>query len=125
MKINENVKIGDKNITFKDLIDCKDYTSQCSFMNCTLQKGKIMKMGRLAIVQIAILPTVTSDWISFCRVPTNFYPVGVNAGGIPLSRDNDWIYGSEASGREGYIQGSIESGNVKNIVGIYLCEESD
>ena len=43
MKINENVKIGDKNTTFKDLIDCKDYTSQCAFVNCSLQSGKILK----------------------------------------------------------------------------------
>lgn len=124
MKINENIKVGNKNTTFKDLIDCKDYTSQCAFVNCSLQSGKILKMGRLAIIQIAIMPTVTSDWISFCRVPTNLYPVGTSTGGIPL-RDNDWIYGSEATGREGYIQGPIESGKIKNIVGIYLCENSD
>ena len=125
MKINENIKVGNKNTTFKDLIDCKDYTSQCTFENCTLQSGKILKMGRLAIIQVCILPKVTNDWISICKVPKNLYPLEVFDGATPLTGTQFWLYGTGAGNREGYIQGGIVKDELKNIATIYACKESD
>lgn len=125
MKINENVKIGGKNTTLKDLRDCKDYTSQCAFTNCTLQSGKIMKFGRLVIIQISILPSITNSWANICKVPKPLYPEKTFDNGTPLPGTEFWIYGTGAGNGEGNIRGGIVKDEIKNIVSIYLCGESD
>ena len=125
MKINENVKIGGKNTTLGDLRDCKDYTSQCAFSNCALQSGKIMKVGRLVIIQFSILPTITNPRANICKVPESLYPQKIFEDGTPLTGTECWVYGTGATNGEGNIKGSIEKDKIKTISSIYLCEESD
>lgn len=125
MKINKEWKIGDKNTTIANLCDGKDYTSQCTFINCTLQSGKILKIGRLVIVQISILPTITNSWTNICKVPVNLYPLEVFDGACPLAGTEYWVYGDGSGGRDGYIQGGIVKDEIKNISSFYLSEESD
>ena len=125
MKINENIKIAGKNTTLKDLRDCKDYTSQCAFTNCILQSGKIMKFGRLVIIQISILPSITNSWANICKVPKPLYPEKTFDNGTPLPGTEFWIYGTGAGNGEGNIRGGIVKDEIKNIVSIYLCGESD
>lgn len=125
MKINKEWKIGDKNTTIENLCDGKDYTSQCTFTNCTLQSGKILKIGRLVLVQISILPTVTNSWANICKVPESLYPEKIFDNGTPLPGTEFWIYGTGAGNGAGNIRGGIEKDEIKTIASIYLCEESD
>ena len=125
MKINKEWKIGDKNTTIANLCDGKDYTSQCTFTNCTLQSGKILKIGRLVLVQISILPTITNSWAIICKVPESLYPEKIFDNGTSLPGTELWVYGTGASNGAGNIRGGIVKDEIKNIVSIYLCGESD
>ena len=79
-------------------LEFKDYTSQ---KNCTLKSGKILKFGRLVIIQITITPTITHEWSQICIIPEELYPLAISGNGI---------------------MGSITSNELTTVVGIYVSK---
>ena len=98
-------------------LEFEDFTSQCNFVNCTLQNGKIMKFGRLVIIQITITPTITHEWSQICIIPEELYPLVINDNGTAIIGSDFWVYTGNG------IMGSITSNKLTNVVGIYLTQE--
>ena len=97
-------------------LEFEDFTSQCNFVNCTLQNGKIMKFGRLVIIQITITPTITHEWSQICIIPEELYPLAINDNGTAIIGSDFWVYTGNG------IMGSITSNKLTNVVGIYLTQ---
>lgn len=97
-------------------LEFEDFTSQCNFVNCTLQNGKIMKFGRLVIIQITITPTITHEWSQICIIPEELYPLVINDNGTAIIGSDFWVYTGNG------IMGSITSNKLTNVVGIYLTQ---
>ena len=97
-------------------LEFEDYTSQCVFKNCTLQAGKIMKFGRLIIIQILINPTVTNEWTQICTIPGSLYPLAISGTGTAIIGCDFWVYTDNG------IMGSITANHATTVVGIYLSQ---
>lgn len=97
-------------------LEFKDYTTQCTFHNCTLESGKIMKFGRLVIIQIQINPTITNSWAQICTIPNELHPLAIQDNGTAIIGCDFWVYNDNG------IMGGITSGRLSNIVGIYLSQ---
>ena len=97
-------------------LEFEDFTSQCNFVNCTLQNGKIMKFGRLVIIQITITPTITHEWSQICIIPEELYPLVINDNGTAIIGSDFWVYTYNG------IMGSITANHATTIVGIYLTQ---
>lgn len=95
-------------------IEFKDYTSQCTFKNCTLKSGKILKFGRLVIIQIQINPTTTHEWTQICVIPVDLAPLEIASGGTSIMGSDFWAYSDNS------IKGSITANKSTVIVGIYV-----
>lgn len=80
--------------TVKTTRDLEDITSQVTFNNCTLTAGKIMvdRKNRILYFQIAILPTVTSDWKQVMVLPSDINILDIQDGGVPLGSAPFWVY---------------------------------
>lgn len=97
-------------------LEFEDCTSQCNFVNCTLQNGKIMKFGRLVIIQITITPTITHEWGQICIIPEELYPLAISGNGTAIIGSDFWAYTDNG------IMGSITANKTTAIVGIYLTQ---
>ena len=101
------------------LIEPEDLTSQLSFVNCTLQSGKVIKFGKVVFMQIKIIPTITSDWsVIVQNLPSSLWPLVTHDGGTPISGASFWVYGEG----KGTINGGTEAGTAKNISGFYIAQ---
>ena len=115
----ETINKGNIVDAINDLVssmEFKDYTSQCTFMNCTLQSGKIMKFGKLVIIQITITPTITHEWGQICIIPEELYPLAISGNGTAIIGSDFWVYTDNG------IMGSITSNKLTSVVGIYLSQ---
>ena len=97
-------------------LEFKDYTSQCTFKNCTLKSGKILKFGRLVIIQITITPTITNEWSQICIIPEELYPLAISGNGTAIIGSDFWVYTDNG------IMGPITANETTAIVGIYVSK---
>lgn len=104
---------------------CKiiDYTSSCTFPNSTRNAGVAYKIGRLAIIQMSVTPTSSSDWGILVKVPQELYPLPVYDNGIPFIIDDSrtgYIYGTGASNGAGNVRGTVTANQKTNFLIVYI-----
>ena len=94
-----------------------DYTSECTFSNCTFKKGAIYKIGKIVFVQIAFTATTTQEWADIVHIPSELAPlvIGVNDDSTRICGTDFWVYSSNI------IRGGLEEGKSYYIVGAYLA----
>lgn len=109
----ENLNTMQDNI--ENAFEAVDYTSQCTFMNCTFKGGAIYKIGRVVFVQIFIKATVTKEWGEIIKIPDALKPLVTVSGGATLGGTEFWVYNTN------YIQGVIEKDREYSITGVYLA----
>lgn len=112
--LQDNVENGINELASS--LEFKDYTSQCTFKNCTLKSGKILKFGRLVIIQILINPTITHEWSQICIIPEELYPLAISGNGTAIIGSDFWVYTDNG------IMGSITANETIAIVGIYVSK---
>lgn len=98
-----------------------DYTSQCEFTGCTLDGGKIYKIGHLVFVQVLITSTATYEWATVIRMPEELQPVEISGGGTPVVGSTYWVY-SNNNNHKADIRGATENGKQYSICGSYLAK---
>jgi hypothetical protein len=98
-----------------------DYTSQCEFTGCTLNAGKIYKIGKLVFVQVLITATSTYEWGTVIRMPNELQPIEIQDEGTPVVGAEYWVYSNDANYKAD-IRGATESGKQYSICGSYLAK---
>ena len=100
----------------------QDFTSSCTFPNSTKNAGVAYKIGRLAVIEMSVTPTSTSSWGILFNVPQELYPMPLYDNGVPISMSDGiyWVYGENAVNGAGNVKSTMTSGNMQNIVLIYL-----
>lgn len=98
-----------------------DYTSQCEFTGCTLNAGKIYKIGKLVFVQVLITATSTYEWATVIRMPEELQPVEISGDGTPVVGSEYWVY-SNNNNYKADIRGATENGKQYSICGSYLVK---
>lgn len=105
----------------ENAINGVDYTSQCEFTGCTLNAGKIYKIGRLVFVQVLITANTTYEWATVIRMPNELQPIEIQDGGTPVVGAEYWVYSNNTSYKAD-IRGATESGKQYSICGNYLAK---
>lgn len=98
-----------------------DYTSQCEFTGCTLNAGKIYKIGKLVFVQVLITATATYEWGTVIRTPNELQPIEIQDGGAPVVGAEYWVY-SNNNNYKADIRGATENGKKYSICGGYIAK---
>lgn len=118
---SENIEYN--NDTLKNILDnliFEDVTSQFTFTACTLDKGKIFRLGKIIFINIGVTPTITGGWDTIIKIPNKFFPIYVakSEKGSPIIGSSFWVYGEGT----GAIRGEVQSGTYKAICGYYILQ---
>lgn len=100
----------------EESFEAVDYTSQCTFMNCTLKGGAIYKIGKIVFVQVYITATVTHSWEEIVEIPDDLTPLVTSSNGSTVGGTEFWVYATN------FIKGGIEKDKDYSIVGVYLAK---
>lgn len=95
--------------------DLKDFTQQCVFENCEFLGGKIFKIGRIAIFQIAISINTTNEWGVVIKIPNELIPISSITNGTKICGTDFWVYNDKT------IKGALNANTKPSICGFYVC----
>ena len=123
IKLKNNTYWDSKSIvhnqtSLSDTLNGIDYTSKCTFNNSTLTSGKIIKLGRIVVLQLAITSKITNSWGTAFVIPSDLYPLGAYDKGVNV--DEFWIYGAGAGNGAGNVKATLTEGETYIITGMYI-----
>ena len=101
----------------------KDITSQCNFINCTFDGGRVLvdETSKIVYLSVMITPTVTNSWKTIIELPVSAkcLPVVESQSGTGIIASEFWAYNLDDKVE---VRGSITSGNQIIIQGFYFKE---
>lgn len=127
INLDNNLMLKSENIEYNndslknilDELNFEDVTSRLTFVNCTLQTGKVLKFGKLVFMHLKIVPTITSGWGNVVQnLPDDLFPFLLHDGGAPVVGSTFWIYGQNKR----TLTGEITKDKVTLISGFYILQ---